>query len=97
MAIERWTAPGDADTCEAVLYLARCDDCNALVAIGPDVATVHDALRRERPTWQDGLPIFCPADDWRDCALRTWRRHGRYLQSVIDSMTAGQDSRRRGA
>ena len=96
MAIERWTAPGDADAEPTALYLARCDDCNAIVAIGPDVATVHDALRRERPTWQDGLPVFCAASDWRDCAERTWLRYGRYMQSVIDSM-AGSDSRRRGA
>ena len=96
MAIERWTAPGDADAADSTLYLARCDDCNAIVAIAPELASVHAKLAEQRPDWRDGLPIFCAPGDWRDCAERTWLRYGRYMQSVIDSV-AGSDRSRRGA
>lgn len=66
-------------------YVARCDDCNAVVAVATTERAV--ALRISRRTaghWRPGLPIFCP--DQHACAERVWQRYGRHMQALIDEM-----------
>ena len=74
------------------IHIARCDDCEHVLHAATDSGLLLRHLRRsQRHGWQPGLPIFCP--DQVACAERTWQRHGRYLQRLIDQAQTLIDQR----
>ena len=74
------------------VYVARCDDCGAILAAEMYQPPLERRLHMRRPGWRAGLPLFCR--DMHACSERTWQRYGRYMQSMIDRIEQRQATRR---
>lgn len=71
------------------VYVARCDDCGAVVASALSAQALQLRLRQVVPDWRPGceMPLFCP--DQRACSDRCWEQWGHQLQRQISQYPAG--------